>query len=77
MSGWNSIAYARVDPTSTASDLDIRAFTQDAVQRGSIDPSWYLIGGEPGFEIWQGGQGLTTHSFSFDASGGSPAGAAG
>jgi cellulose 1,4-beta-cellobiosidase len=69
MSGWNSIAYVRVDPTSTASDLDITAFTQDAVQRGSIDPSWYLIGGEAGFEIWQGGQGLTTHSFSFDASG--------
>jgi hypothetical protein len=67
MSGWNSVAYARTQQTSTASNLDIKAFTRDAVQRGSIDPSWYLVDGEAGFEIWQGGRGLTTHSFSFDA----------
>jgi cellulose 1,4-beta-cellobiosidase len=64
MSGWNYIAYVRAQPTSAVSGLDIKAFTQDAVRRGSIDPSWYLIDVEAGFEIWQGGQGLTTRSFS-------------
>jgi hypothetical protein len=47
--------------------MDIKAFTRDAVRRGAITPSWYLIGVEAGFEIWQGGRGLTTHAFSFDA----------
>jgi hypothetical protein len=65
MSGWNYVAYVREQPTSAVSGLDIKAFTQDAVNRGSIDPSWYLIDVEGGFEIWQGGQGLTTNSFSF------------
>jgi chitodextrinase len=33
-----------------------------------VNPSHYLIDAEAGFEIWQGGQGLATYSFSFDAS---------
>jgi hypothetical protein len=67
MSGWSYVAYIRAAETSEARNLDIKAFTQDAVARRSIDPSWYLIDVEAGYEIWQGGHGLTTHSFSFDA----------
>jgi hypothetical protein len=65
MDGWNYVAYVRAQPTASVSALDLKAFTQDAVGRGSIDPSWYLIDVEAGFEIWRGGQGLTTQSFSF------------
>ena len=34
--------------------------------RGSLNPANYLIDAEAGFEIWQGGQGLATNSFSFN-----------
>jgi len=42
------------------------------VNRGSTNSSWYLLDAEAGFEIWQGGQGLGTNSFSFNASTGAP-----
>jgi cellulose 1,4-beta-cellobiosidase len=70
MSSWNYVAYERASGTSAAGKLDIKAFTRDAVRRGAVTPSWYLIGVEAGFEIWQGGRGLTTHAFSFDATAG-------
>jgi hypothetical protein len=63
MSGWTYIAYVRQTPVD-AVDLDLRAFTQDAVARGTINPAWYLVDIEAGFEIWQGGSGLATSSFS-------------
>lgn len=63
MSGWTYVAYVRQAPTDSV-ELDLRAFTEDAVTRGTILPAWYLIDIEAGFEIWQGGQGLATRSFS-------------
>jgi len=63
MSGWTYIAYVRQTP-ATSVDLDLRAFTQDAVTRGAVDPASYLIDIEAGFEIWQGGAGLATSAFS-------------
>ena len=72
MSGWNYIAYQRLTGTTSVSDLDIKAFVQDSVNRGSTNSSWYLLDAEAGFEIWRGGQGLGTHSFSFSASTGAP-----
>ena len=73
MNSWNYIAYVRESPTTAVNGLDIRAFTQDAESRGSVQPSWYLMDVEAGFELWQGGHGMTTNSFSFDPSGGAPA----
>jgi hypothetical protein len=64
MSGWKYIAYQRTEPTTSVNDLDIRAFIRDAVGRGAIDPSLYLIAIEAGFELWRGGQGFATNSFS-------------
>jgi Glycosyl hydrolase family 12 len=61
---WNYIAYVRTSPATSVSGLDLRAFTQDAVGRGYINNSWYLLDAEAGFEIWQGGAGLATTSFS-------------
>lgn len=72
MPSWNYIAYVSNNPTTAVADLDLRAFTNDAVTRNSISPAWYLIGVEAGFEIWQGGANLATNSFSFNiTSGGS------
>ncbi len=62
MQSWTYIAYVRQTPIDSV-DLDLRAFTQDAVGRGTIDASWYLIDIEAGFEIWQGGQGLVSKGF--------------
>jgi hypothetical protein len=63
MSGWTYIAYVRQTPAASV-DLDLRDFVHDAVARGTIHPDWYLIDVEAGFEIWQGGSGLATRSFS-------------
>ncbi len=63
MSGWTYVAYVRQTPADSV-DLDLRAFTQDAVTRGTINPAWYLMDIEAGFEIWQGGSGLATSAFS-------------
>jgi glycosyl hydrolase family 12 len=64
MNGWNYIAYQRQQGTTSLTNLNLKAFTQDAVSRGQINPAWYLIAIEAGFEIWQGGTGLATNSFS-------------
>ncbi|MBX4205250.1 MAG: cellulose-binding protein, partial [Candidatus Doudnabacteria bacterium] len=68
MPDWNYIAYVRADGNVlSVANLDLKAFTDDAVSRGSVEPGWYLIDVEAGFEIWQGGLGLGTNSFSFSA----------
>jgi hypothetical protein len=63
MPSWTYVAYVR-QAAADAVDLDLRAFVEDAVARGTIDPSWYMVDIEAGFEIWQGGRGLATSSFS-------------
>jgi len=69
MSGWTYIAYVRETPADSV-DLDLRDFVQDALARGTLDPAWFLIDVEAGFEIWQGGSGLATRSFSAVVGGG-------
>lgn len=70
--GWHYIAYRRTTP-SHASTINLKSFINDAVSRGYMQSSWYLMDMEAGFEIWQGGQGLKTNSFSFTVSGGGDA----
>ncbi|WP_282971363.1 GH12 family glycosyl hydrolase domain-containing protein [Actinospica acidithermotolerans] len=64
---WKIISYVLNPGTTSVSNLDLKALFEDAVARGSINPSNYLIDVEAGFEIWQGGQGLGTNSFSVTA----------
>ena len=64
---WKIISYVLNPGATSVSNLDLKALFQDAVARGSINPSNYLIDVEAGFEIWQGGQGLGTNSFSVTA----------
>lgn len=62
--GWTYIAYQRTTPASSA-DFDMQEFIADAVSRGAVQPAWHLVTVEAGFEIWQGGSGLSASSFSF------------
>jgi hypothetical protein len=65
--GWNYIAYQRTSPTGSA-EFDLHEFIIDAVARGAVQPSWYLVTVEAGFELWRAGAGLATNSFSFTGS---------
>ena len=67
--GWNTISYSMVAGTTSVQDLDIGKFVADAISRGWIQKSWYLIDVEAGFEIWQGGAGLATNSFAVNVPG--------
>ncbi|WBC23490.1 MULTISPECIES: hypothetical protein [unclassified Solwaraspora] len=60
---WNYVAYVRTTPVDEVRDLELAAFTRDAVGRGYLDRDWYLSGVEAGFEIWHGGAGLTSRAF--------------
>ena len=67
--GWNTISYSMVTGTTSVRDLDIGKFVADAMSRGWIQKSWYLIDVEAGFELWQGGTGLATDSFAVNVRG--------
>ena len=67
--GWNFVTYRRTSPVSSA-NIDLIPFMNDAISRGFLSPNWYLMDMEAGFELWQGGAGLTSNSFSFSVSGG-------
>jgi cellulose 1,4-beta-cellobiosidase len=58
-------------------NLDLLPFINEGVRQGFINPSWYFISAEAGFELWHGGTGLRTDSFSFDATPGTNSGASG
>jgi Glycosyl hydrolase family 12/Cellulose binding domain len=68
-STWDTISYTMNTPSTSVSNLDIDLITQDAASRGYIQQSWYLIDVEAGFELWQGGGGLATGSFSVNVNG--------
>ena len=68
---WNTITYTMTTGTTSVRHLDLQALVADAVSRGYIGSSWYLIGVEAGFELWHGGAGLATNSFSVNVAGGS------
>jgi glycosyl hydrolase family 12/cellulose binding protein with CBM2 domain len=71
--GWNTVSYTMTTPSSSVSNLDLQALVADAMSRGYIQPSWWLIDVEAGFEMWQGGAGLATNSFGVTVNGpGSP-----
>jgi hypothetical protein len=70
---WNLITYLMTSGATAVRHLDLQPLLADAVSRGYIQPSWYLISVEAGFELWRGGAGLATNSFSVRVAGsGSP-----
>lgn len=66
---WNVVSYVRQQNT-TALDVHIKDFTDDAAARGYVDRAWYLTSVQFGFEPWVGGQGLAVDNFSFTTDGG-------
>jgi hypothetical protein len=60
----DTISYEMTEPAASVRDLDIGVLAQDAVSRGYLGRSCYLIDVEAGFELWRGGAGLKTDSFS-------------
>ncbi|HUN37865.1 MAG TPA: cellulose binding domain-containing protein [Trebonia sp.] len=71
-SSWDTITYDMTSPATSVSNLDVGTLAQDMVSRGYTKSSWYLIDVEAGFELWQGGAGLATSSFSVAVNGSSP-----
>jgi len=66
-SSWNIISYVLRGGGTSFNNLDVKALIDDSVARGSTNANHFLLDAEAGFEIWQGGQGLATNSFSFNA----------
>jgi hypothetical protein len=60
----DTITYDMTAATTSVSGLDVGTLAQDAVDRGYLSRSCYLLDVEAGFELWQGGAGLKTSSFS-------------
>jgi len=60
----DTVSYVMARPAASVRNLDLGALAADAVRRGYIRTSWYLIDVEAGFELWRGGAGLATDSFS-------------
>jgi hypothetical protein len=70
MSVWDTVSYVMTSPATSVSNLDVGTLTQDMVNRGFTKSSWFLIDVEAGFELWQGGAGLATNSFSVNLNSG-------
>ena len=66
---WTRIAFQRAtgNRTTSVSNMDMATFIQAAIADGAIKSTWYQQDLEAGFEIWQGGVGLATSSFSAPA----------
>jgi Cellulose binding domain/Glycosyl hydrolase family 12/Fibronectin type III domain len=73
-SSWNIVSYVAVNPVASVSNLNLFPFFTDAVSRGSLETTWWLIDVEYGFEIWTGGQGLAMTGYSVSAAAGSGGG---
>jgi cellulose 1,4-beta-cellobiosidase len=68
-STWDTVTYDMTSPATSVSNLDLYPIARDAVSRGYLSASCYLIDVEAGFELWQGGAGLATNSFSVNVNG--------
>lgn len=60
----DTISYVMTAATTSVTGLDVGTLAQDAMRRGYLASSCYLIDVEAGFELWQGGAGLATNAFS-------------
>jgi Glycosyl hydrolase family 12 len=67
--GTGTLSYVATTPTTSVNELDLGPLADDAVSRGYMTNAWYLIDVEAGFEVWQGGAGLTANSFSVTVNG--------
>ena len=66
----DTVSYSMTTGTTSVTNLDLAPLAQDAIGRGYLSSSCYLIDVEAGFELWQGGAGLATRSFSVNVGSG-------
>ena len=62
--GWTTISYDMTRQTTSVRNLNLGHIARDAIHRHYLSASCYLISVEAGFEVWRGGRGLATNSFS-------------
>jgi len=60
---WNYIQFRRVHRTSNVTRLKLSPFMKLVRHLGLVQSSWWLENIEAGFELWTGGQGLTTTQY--------------
>lgn len=60
----DTVTYEMTTGMTSVSRLDLGTLAQNAVRHGFLSESCYLIDVEAGFELWRGGAGLATTSFS-------------
>ena len=64
--GYHQISYVMDQPAQSVRDFDVAAVITDAARRGYLAPTSYLLNVQAGFELWQGGSGLSTQSFTLN-----------
>jgi cellulose 1,4-beta-cellobiosidase len=67
-----TVSYVMDSPTTSVRNLNVGGLAANLASRGYIKKSWYLIDVEAGFELWRGGAGLATKSFSVKVNGSAP-----
>jgi len=70
MPSWNIASYVANPGVDSVTNLNLIPFFNDAISRGMLESSWWLIDVEYGFEVWDGGQGLSATNFSVSAAAG-------
>jgi hypothetical protein len=70
MPSWNIASYVANPGVDSVTNLNLIPFFNDAISRGMLESSWWLIDVEFGFEVWNGGQGLSATNFSVSAAAG-------
>jgi Glycosyl hydrolase family 12/Putative peptidoglycan binding domain len=65
------LSYQFASP-ETSANIDVGLLAADAIKRGYLDPSWFLIDVEYGYEIWTNCTGVKVTSFSVNGNGASP-----
>jgi Glycosyl hydrolase family 12 len=61
---WRYVQFRKYTPRWNVTGLSLKPFYQYMENQGWITPSWYALNVEAGFEIWNGGTGLSTTAFS-------------
>jgi len=74
MASWNIASYVANPGVDSVASLNLIPFFNDAISRGMLESSWWLIDVEYGFEVWDGGQGLSATNFSVSAAAGGSTG---
>ena len=63
LGSWTYLAYLASSPTNSASGLNLMPLFADATTRGFLNSSWYLLGIQAGFEVYNATGSVTTSSF--------------